>query len=336
MRPRLGRRRAFGYAAGLAALATPTILRASPDRPRIYMMLYRGWEDACDGFRDYLRSRGIDAELIIRNADESVARVPAMVAEAKAMRPDLVYVWGTSTTRAALGRWDEPDPATYLDDIPAVFNIVIDPVGNQIVPALDHPGRNATGTLYVVPIDIQLRSIASYKPFKRIGITYNPLERNSVLTADHLREALPKFGAELVAAPVGLDAKGAPDAGTLADRVHELAAQRCDWLYIAPDTFLQLYRAVLMDTALAAGLPTFTSTEPFIRGANGLFGLVCRYYSVGQFTARKAEQILREKMRPADIPIEALNRFSLLVNMKVARQLDLYPPMSMLRVLETV
>lgn len=329
------RRAMLRGAVGLAAMGTPTILRAASDRPRIYMMLYRGWEDACDGFRDYLRTRGIDADLVIRSADQSVARIPDMVAEANAMRPDLVYIWGTSTASAALGRWDEP-PSDKRLSIPAVFNIVIDPVGNNIVPSLERPNRKATGTLYVAPIDVQLRTIASYKPFRRLGITYNPLERNSVLTVQHLRDAMPQFQAELIALPVALTAAGVPDPASIPDRVRSLAERGCDWMYVAPDTFLLVHRTVLMDTALAAGLPSFTSTEPYIRGASGLFGLVCRYYGVGQFTAHKAEQILREKRQPGSIPIEALDRFSLLVNMTVARKLNLYPPMAMLRTLETV
>lgn len=331
-----GRRVVLGAAGGLAVLGAPTILRAAVDRPRIYMMLYRGWEDACDGFRDYLRTRGVDADLIIRSADQSVARIPDMVAEANAMRPNLVYIWGTSTATAALGRWDEAESDKRLTSIPAVFNIVINPVGNNIVPSLAHPNRNATGTLYVAPIDVQLRTIASYRPFRRLGITYNPLERNSVLTVETLREAMPQFKAELITAPVGLTPEGLPDPASIPDRVRSLAAQGCDWMYVAPDTFLLIHRTVLMDTALAAGLPSFTSTEPFIRGASGLLGLVCRYYSVGQFTAQKAEQILRNKQSPGSIPIEPLDRFTLLVNMNVAHQLKLYPPMSMLHTLETV
>jgi putative ABC transport system substrate-binding protein len=55
---------------------------------------------------------------------------------------------------------------------------------------------------------------------------------------------------------------------------------------------------------------------------------VSRYFSVGQFAAYKAEQILLQRRAPADIPVETLARFSLQVQMPVARQLGLLPPLS--------
>ena len=330
----LRRRSVLRAAAGL--LATPALVRAETGRKRIYMMLYRGWEDACDGFRDYLRAQGLAADFIIRSADQTVAKVADMVAEAKSMQPDLVYIWGTGTAIAALGPWDRPDPARNITDIPAVFNIVIDPVGNGIVRSLEHTGRNATGTTYVAPILVQLRTMASYKPFKRIGIVYNPQEQNSVQTVASLRAALPELGGELVDRPVAMNAAGAPDPSSIPDKLRELVAAGCDWLYIAPDTFLLLHRALLTQTAVSLRLPSFAPTELYIRDGDALFGLVCRYYNIGQFTGLKAEQILRGG-KPADsIPVETLGRFNLLGNMRAAKALELYPPLSMLRVLETV
>lgn len=320
---------------GLAALGAPAIVRAQGTKPRVYMMLFRGWEDACDGFRDYLIARGLDVQMTIGNADREGSNVPKLVAEAKAMRPDLVYIWGTNTAALALGPWDHPDPARYLTDIPVVFNIVTEPVGNGIIPSLEHPGRNATGTLYVVPIDIQLRTIASYKPFKRLGIIYNPLERNSILTVAALKPELDKIGGTLLDRPVPV-ADGEPVSEGMSTMIKQLKDDGADWLYIPPDTFLQQHRNLLTNGALQCGLPAFTSTEPYIRDGNALFGLVCRYYNIGQFTGRKAEQILREGAKPEDLPVETLNRFSLLVNMRAANKLKLYPPMNMLRYAEAV
>jgi len=333
----LPRRRFLTGAAALGGLAlgAPAIVRAQSARPRIYMMLFRGWEDACDGFRDYLVSRNLDVEMTIGDADRESAAVPGLVAAAKAMRPDLVYIWGTNTAALALGPWDAPDPDRYITDIPAVFNIVTEPVGNGIIQSLEHPGRNATGTLYVVPIDIQLRTIASYKPFRRLGIIYNPLERNSILTVGALKTELAKLGGTLLDRPVPV-VDGEPVATGMSAAVKQLKDDGADWLYIPPDTFLQQHRNLLTNSALQVGLPAFTSTEPYIRDANALFGLVCRYYNIGQFTGRKAEQILREGAKPGDLPVETLNRFSLLVNMRAATKLNLYPPMNMLRYAEAV
>ena len=64
--------------------------------------------------------------------------------------------------------------------------------------------------------------------------------------------------------------------------------------------------------------------------------LISRYYSLGQLTAYKAEQILVDGVAPEAIPIETLKRFSLIINMPLARELKLYPPLAMLNYAEVI
>ena len=159
---RLLARRGLLTAAG--ALAVPAIARAAP-RPRIVMLTWRGWEEACDGFRDYLAGKGITADYIVRDAGQTTATVPGLVADIKTIKPDLVFVWGGSTALAALGRYDAPDKSRFLTDIPAVLAIVADPLGSGLVANLDKPGRPVTGTVYVAPVEVQLRAMQAYRPF---------------------------------------------------------------------------------------------------------------------------------------------------------------------------
>lgn len=333
--PAPSRRSVLAGAASCALIAgTPRILRAAT-RKRIVMIPFRGWEDACEGFKSYLESSDVDAELIVRDVDRDRSRIPGIIAEVKEMRPDLVYTWGTTTALDVLGPWDAAEGERFVTDIPAVFNIVTEPVGNGVVKSLADPGRNATGTLYIVPVETQLRAMASYLPFRKIGLVYNPQERNSLLTIAALEEQAGIQGFELMALPAALDADGRPAGSSIPGLLEQIAGWGADWLYIPPDTFLQTNRILLTDTALELGIPAFTSTEPYIRTAGALFGLVCRYYNIGQFTGAKAEQILRGA--PAgSLPVETLNRFSLLVNMATARRLNRYPPMSILRIAEAV
>ena len=67
-----------------------------------------------------------------------------------------------------------------------------------------------------------------------------------------------------------------------------------------------------------------------------LMGLIARYHSIGQFTAYKAEQILVQKRKPENIPVETLTRFSLQVRMDVAEQLKLPPPLPMFNYAELI
>lgn len=306
------------------------------DKPfRIYMMLFRGWEEACDGFRDYFAAREIPVELIIRDAKQQRSAIPEMVREAKDLRPDLVYVWGTQIAVAALGPWNAPDPKLHITDLPVVFNIVGEPVENHIVQSLERPGRNATGTVYVAPIKTQLNTMTAYRAFKRVGVIYSPAESSSVLTVKALEQASGSFGFELLAMPVPLNAAKDLIPESLPELVQSLKRRQADWLYIPTGTTLQVHRMELTNAALEARLPSFAATERFISFANGLAGLVCRYYNIGQFTAYKAEQILRGT-KPEAIPVQTLNRFSFIINMRTANTLRFYPPLSMLSYAETV
>lgn len=331
------RRRVLTAGAGLAASALSFPTRADEKRYRILMILYRGWEDACSGFRDYFETQKMDVELIVRDIDRDLKKIPGLVAEAREMRPDLIYLWGTNTAIEALGPWDKPDPARHITDIPTIFNIVTEPAGNGIIKSEDEPGRPVTGTLYIVPIEVQIRTMLKYLPAKRIGTTYNPAERNSVLIVEKLKRFAPNVRCTVDAIPLPAGKKPTePDVNAIPDIVRKLKANGADWLYIPPDTFLLLNRDLLTGTALAERLPAFCPTEPFIRGSKALFGLVCRYYSIGQLTASKAELILRKGIEPGRIPVRTLDRFSLLVNMASAKELELYPPMNILRIAEAV
>ena len=80
----------------------------------------------------------------------------------------------------------------------------------------------------------------------------------------------------------------------------------------------------------------FAAAERGVRDGGALVGLVSRYYSVGQLAAAKAVEILVQHRAPKDIPIETLKRFALIINMQVARKLQIYPPITMLNYAEIV
>ena len=329
----IGRRILLGGALTAPMVFSPGRGRAA-GKPRIAMLLWRGWEEACDGFRDYLLGRGIDAEFIQRDAGQTTRPVAGYVAELKEMRPDLVFVWGGSTALAALGRYDAADKSAFLTDIPVVLAIVADPLGSGLVPSLEAPGRPVTGTIYVAPVEVQLRALQAYRPARRIATLYNPQEQSSSAAVAQMAALAGRERFELIQQAVPV-VDGHPMPFGIPDMVRGFKEAGADWLYIPPDTFLNDQRNILTGAALEAGLPAFSATERFVTYSSGLAGLVCRYYNIGQFAGFKAEQIL--KGRPAGtIPIETLTRFSLLIRMVTAQKLQFYPPLSVLRFAEAV
>jgi putative ABC transport system substrate-binding protein len=300
----------------------------SSQRPlRIYAITFRGMTDVERGFQDYFAARRIPVQITWRDLNRDAARMPVFLDEIRRTRPDLVYTWGTSVTLGVVGAFDAPD-ATHINDIPVVFTLVAAPVLAKIVPDLKSSRRNVTGVFHVAPTEAQIRAMASYRPFKSIGIIYTPTEQNSVVVVNEVREVAKRLGFSVVVKPfrmVGnqVTADGAPE------MVREMKEQKVDWLYLPPDSYLGTQtQKVIIPAAMSVGLPTFASTEQLM-DTGALTGLICHYYAIGQFTAYKAEQILVNKVPPSRIPIETLTRFTLQVRMDVAEQLKMPPPLPM-------
>jgi len=300
------------------------------------MVVFRGCEQACQGFKDYFADHKIPVEIEILDCNTDLTKIPGFVAKVKASRPDLLVTWGTTVSLDMLGTIDHVDPARHVTDIPALFMIASTPVGSGLVRDLASPGRNVTGTLYIVPVETQLNVARLYMPFKRVGYILNPTENNSQVVLDELRAAKAKFGFELVERTVPLTAAGKPDAAKLPALVNQLADAHVDFLYFAPDTFLLLNRDVITRTAVARKLPVLATSESVVQEADALFGVVNHYYTVGQLTASKAELILTRKVQAKDIPVVAPPSFTLIVNMRVASLIQEYPPIRVLKVAEIV
>ena len=333
-----GRRRVLlGGAAALGMAAWPAAQALVPAQnrpPRIYMILFRGETAVETGFRNYFAVNHIDVELIVRDVALDVSKVPQLIAEARAMKADLIYTWGTPVTLAVVGQEGAVDPARHVTDIPVVFTMVASPQDAGLVKSLASSGRNITGACHVVPAGQQLSAIRAYRRFERIAMIYNAAEPNSLQTVETWRAMAANERFQLLERPVPLDAKGQPQAAALPRMVNQLAMQHAQLLYIGPDSFLAANRQVLTQAALAQRLPTFSATEIPLRDGKALFGLVSGYENVGRLTAYKAAQILVHHIKPAAIPVETLARFSYLVNMSVAAQLDLYPPLKVINYAE--
>jgi putative tryptophan/tyrosine transport system substrate-binding protein len=326
--------------AAAAASAVPYLARANASNStkpfRIYAITFRGMTDVEKGFAEYFTSRKIPVQITFRDMNRDPAKLATFIDEIRATKPDLIYTWGTSVTLGVVGPYDAVVPKQHITDIPVVFTLVAAPALAKIVQDQKVPGRNVTGVTHVVPTDAQMRAMAAYRPFKKLGVLYTTTETNSVVVIDEIRRIGRDTGFSTVERTFRLDANRKPVAEGAADMVRELKEAGAQWLYLPPDSYLgTLAETIIIPTAMEVGLPTFASTEQLMQ-AGALSGLVSRYYSVGQFTAHKAEQILVGKQSPASIPVEALQRFSYQIRMPAARRLNLPPPLPMLSYAELI
>ena len=317
---------------------TSTAYSKRHDKPfKIYMVVWRGCEDACRGVQDYFQEEGIEVNFIIRNANRDKTKLPAFVHEAKELEVDLVLTWGTSVTIGIIGTIADSDPAQHIADIPVVFMIVADPLGAGIIANYESSGRtNITGTRNRVPEEVQMKAIRAYRYFKRLGIIYNTNELNSVLNVKKIRELAKKMRFDLFERPIDLDENGKPIIESVPQKIKELKNRNGDFISVGSSSFLMRHRDYLTNTAIEKRVPIVSAYEAMASKSNALLAVANRYYSVGKLAGFQAKNILINKIAPINMPILSLSRYSYVINMETARKLRLYPPIKVLRYAEVV
>lgn len=315
----------------------PGVTAAKQSEFTILMVVWRGCEQACQGFKDYIRERGIAAEIIIRDAQRDRSLLPEFILEAKKRKVDLVVTWGTSVTRGMVGAFDKVDPASHITEIPVIFMIVADPVGANIIESYDSSGRNnVTGTRNRVPEEVQIKAISAYRPLRKLGLLFNKDELNSVLNAEKIKTLAGQLGFELFSYELSLKANGKPNVEEIPAAISSMKQANVDFIYIGSSSFLMANRDQVTSEAIRQGLPVATAYEAMASESHALVAVASRYYNVGKLAAFQAEQVLINKVPPIQIPIRSLSRYSYIINMETARLLKIYPPLDVLRYAEIV
>ena len=91
-----------------------------------------------EALRGFGWSEGSNLKLLIRRVPPNTAEIRKQIAELLAENPEIIVTGGGTTTAPLL---------QATSTIPVVFTVAVDPVGNGFVDSLSHPGRNATGMM---------------------------------------------------------------------------------------------------------------------------------------------------------------------------------------------
>ena len=321
-----------------AALATGVATSALADQYKIMIATWRGCEEACRGFQDYLTEQGVDAKFVLRDAGQSKSALPGILAAARAEKVDLILTWGTSVTLGIAGTLGESNDPSFKDDIPKVFMIVADPVGAGVVESLESPGRaTVTGTYNRVPEAVNIATIRAYLPsFKRLGLLYHADEENSVLKRDELAALAGPMQFELVAREIQLGPNGKPRPEQIALQMAELKVAKVDFLYLGSSSYLRKNRDIVTAAAIDNGIPLLSPYEELVRDSQALLSVAARYHEIGQLAGKQAEKILVEGVKAGDLPVAQMTDFAVVINMGVAKKLKLFPPIDLLQIAETV
>jgi putative ABC transport system substrate-binding protein len=202
---------------------------------------------------------------------------------------------------------------------------VSDPLAQGFVPSLTHPGGNITGfSQYEFSIagkwlDL-LKQIAP--GLARVAIVFNPdTAPQSKFFMQAAETAAQALGVLAIAVPVRATAEIEP-------ALQRFASEPNGGLLIPTDTFTRLRQELVIDAALRGHLPTIGTSVDFAKK-----GGLLSYISAGsdnqvdefRRAAAYVDRILRGA-KPGDLPVQQESRYTLVINLKTAKQLGLTVP----------
>ncbi|MCC4854789.1 ABC transporter substrate-binding protein [Vibrio lentus] len=307
---------------------------AKSDEKHVILLLWRGVTDAEQGFMDYL-SQHVDVRFTIFDANRDKAQLKQHIQDLKYKDADLIYSFGTTITLKLLGTYTEPSEFRMNNSTPVVFSIVTDPVGSKLIADLSSDDRNFTGVSHIVPHEIQFKAIEKLNNISSLGVIYNADENNSIITANKMMELSEIYNKRVMLYPLNID-KSKSNSDLINLTINNMKRDGVDMAYLPPDSYIITQGGEVVSGLHSKGIPTFSATESPIRNHKALFGIVSRYYNVGQFAGYKAKNILKGTQKASDIPIESLSQYSYIVNIEAAHKLDYYPPVSILKISEVI
>ena len=318
------RRREFITIASGAAVALPLVARAQQPAMPVVGYLYSGTPESSERFVAAFRAglnevgffEGRNVAIEFRWAQNDPGRLPELAADL--VRRQVAVIATPGSTPATLAA----KAATMT--IPIVFYSGGDPVRLGLVASFNLPGGNLTG---ITSMNAELGS-------KRLGLLHELLPgaaRFAVLVQSNspLTEA---FVAEVRAAAAALglhvEVLSASDNRDIDSAFTSLVQKRADALLVSSDVLFTSRRVQLITLAVHHRVPAI---YPFREDAEA--GGLMSYGSsvidpsrqVGIYTGR----ILRGE-KPADLPVMRSIKFEFVINLQVAKLLDLTVPPTLL------
>lgn len=262
---------------------------------------------------------GVNIEYVVRYAQADSANYEPLSVDMVARKPDLIFV-GFGPFAAVLKK--------HTRDIPIVFTMSQDPVGEGLVPSLARPGGNATGTSTrnneltgkrLQLLKEVLPSASRIGVVRRVGVTPTP---EVALLFEDLKRAAALLGMQVI--EIEHENTRGGDFGLaftqLVGKRVEAVASVVNWNY-------PYYREFVRH-ALQARLPTMCDATEFTE-AGGLMSLSIDRAERYRKSAEYVNRILRGA-KPADLPVEEPIVFEFVVNLKTARALGIKMPQAVL------
>jgi len=293
--------------------------RARPERAEDTVQVLEAF---LKGLADGGFVNGQNVNIEYRWARGDYGRLPALANELVQKRVTiLVATGGDASARAA-------KQATAT--IPVVFNTGSDPVKAGLVPSLNRPGDNVTGS--VVMSDVMEQKRFGFLQEVAPGITFfgalvNPNYPPSASQVHDLELAAPKLGRQLLVARASSDSE-------LEAAFSTLSGARVGALLVASDPYFDTRRSRIIAFAAQNRLPAiYQFREYALEGGLISYGpsITDAYRQVGIYVAR----ILKGE-KPGDLPILQPTKFDFVINLKTAKALGINVPHGLLNAADEV
>jgi len=322
------RRREFIASVGSTALAWPLTARAQqPGRVqrRIGVLMNTTADDPLGQAESAAFAQGLqqlgwevggNVQIDTRWGAGDTDRFRKYAAELVASAPDVVL----ATANSIVG-----DLQQASRTVPIVFVTTIDPVGSGLVASLARPGGNATGFI-VSEFSMNAKLLELLKEIAP-GVTRVAVVRDPFVPAGSggfaaIQTAAPSFGVELT--PVGVH-----DAAEIEHGITEFARDlNGGIIVVGPPSSMQRYRDLTVTLAAQHRLPAVYFSLAFV-GAGGLVSYGADIIDQYRRSATYVDRILKGE-KPADLPVQAPNKYELVINLKTAKALGLTVPESLL------
>ena len=305
----------------LALLFVP--IAAEAQQPRLYRVgvVFQGgpYFSTIDGLRDGLRELGLEEGkqfvLHLRDTKGDLNSAAAAAKSLEAEKVDVIYALSTTITLPA---------KQATKSVPIVFYAGADPVAAGLVESFRKPGGRLTG-IYGRSTDFtakRLQLLTEMIPRLRRVVTFykpdNPVTQRSVALA---RDAARQLKVELVERTFA-------SVEELRAGLRALRAGEADAFFYVSDAIVNNHRELIIETARAKRLPTMFQEQGIVaKGALASYGV--SYYAFGRLSARYVQRILLGA-DPGNIPVEQLDKFHFVINLKTAKALGLTIPQSVL------
>ncbi len=315
------KRREFILAIGGTALWPVAARAQQPDRPVIGLLAIgtpSSWN--LSGFRQGLKDAGYvegqNLSIEYRFANDDPGRLSELASDLVRRKVRVIAVIASGpAVRAA---------KDATNTIPIVFGYGADPVKQGLVGSLNRPGGNVTGVI----------SLANELFGKQLGILHELLPQAAhffVLAnpKSSIRESIAK-DTQAAASALGLTIE-ILDAGTSGeiDAVFERlgAEKRAQALLVTNDPFYVAKRVQLATLAARYAVPTIYPWREMTE-SGGLLSYGTNLVERDRQAALYVGRILKGE-NPAELPVQQMNKFELVINLKTAKALGLRFPNSM-------